>query len=337
MGAAFRTLDGNEAVASVAYRLSEVIAIYPITPASVMGEHSDDWAVAPPPQSLGGRSRGRRDAVRSRRGGRRTRSPAGRRSGDDLHGLSRPSPDVAEPLQDRRRADTVLHARGGSQRRHARALDFRRSLRRDGGSGHWLRAARLELATGGAGPGGGRSRGHARLSRSGAALLRRLSHFARDLQDRRARRRRPALPRRQRRDRGTSRTPAVARSPRGSWHLPEPGHVLSVAGSRQSLLRGVSRMSRASHAALRGAYGSRVSALRIRRPSRSRARDRHDGLRGGVRARDGGVAERAGRTSRPTESAPLSSVLDAALPLRAAPVGHADRGARPHQGAGIGG
>jgi pyruvate-ferredoxin/flavodoxin oxidoreductase len=36
--------DGNEAVASVAYRLSEVIAIYPITPASPMGELSDAWA-----------------------------------------------------------------------------------------------------------------------------------------------------------------------------------------------------------------------------------------------------------------------------------------------------
>ena len=40
----FHTLDGNEAVSSVAYRLSETIAIYPITPASVMGEHADDWA-----------------------------------------------------------------------------------------------------------------------------------------------------------------------------------------------------------------------------------------------------------------------------------------------------
>jgi pyruvate-ferredoxin/flavodoxin oxidoreductase len=36
-------LDGNEAVASVAYRLSQVIAIYPITPASNMGEHADAW------------------------------------------------------------------------------------------------------------------------------------------------------------------------------------------------------------------------------------------------------------------------------------------------------
>ncbi len=39
------TVDGNEAVARVAYRLNEVAAIYPITPSSVMGELSDDWAV----------------------------------------------------------------------------------------------------------------------------------------------------------------------------------------------------------------------------------------------------------------------------------------------------
>jgi len=42
--AKFETLDANEAVARVAYRLSEVIAIYPITPASPMGEHADAWA-----------------------------------------------------------------------------------------------------------------------------------------------------------------------------------------------------------------------------------------------------------------------------------------------------
>src|SRR5215472_5654070 len=37
-------LDGNEAAASVAYRLNEVIAIYPITPSSPMGEWSDQWS-----------------------------------------------------------------------------------------------------------------------------------------------------------------------------------------------------------------------------------------------------------------------------------------------------
>ncbi len=40
----FAIIDGNEAVASVAYRLNEVIAIYPITPASTMGEWSDSWS-----------------------------------------------------------------------------------------------------------------------------------------------------------------------------------------------------------------------------------------------------------------------------------------------------
>ena len=38
------TLDGNEAVARVAYKLNEAIAIYPITPASPMGEWADAWA-----------------------------------------------------------------------------------------------------------------------------------------------------------------------------------------------------------------------------------------------------------------------------------------------------
>ena len=36
-------LDGNEAAASVAYRLKEIISIYPITPSSPMGEWSDQW------------------------------------------------------------------------------------------------------------------------------------------------------------------------------------------------------------------------------------------------------------------------------------------------------
>src|SRR6202795_1564600 len=40
----FGTLDGNEAAAYVAHRLSEVIAIYPITPSSTMGELADEWS-----------------------------------------------------------------------------------------------------------------------------------------------------------------------------------------------------------------------------------------------------------------------------------------------------
>jgi pyruvate-ferredoxin/flavodoxin oxidoreductase len=47
------TLDGNEAVARIAYKLSEVIAIYPITPSSTMGEWSDEWAAAEQPNLWG--------------------------------------------------------------------------------------------------------------------------------------------------------------------------------------------------------------------------------------------------------------------------------------------
>jgi pyruvate-ferredoxin/flavodoxin oxidoreductase len=40
----FKTTDANEAVANVAYRLNEVVAIYPITPSSPMGEWADQWS-----------------------------------------------------------------------------------------------------------------------------------------------------------------------------------------------------------------------------------------------------------------------------------------------------
>jgi pyruvate-ferredoxin/flavodoxin oxidoreductase len=46
-------MDGNEAVAYVAYRASEVIAIYPITPSSPMGEWADAWAAEKKPNLWG--------------------------------------------------------------------------------------------------------------------------------------------------------------------------------------------------------------------------------------------------------------------------------------------
>ncbi len=49
----FTTIDGNEAAARIAYMLSEVIAIYPITPSTPMGESSDAWAVSKRPNLWG--------------------------------------------------------------------------------------------------------------------------------------------------------------------------------------------------------------------------------------------------------------------------------------------
>jgi pyruvate-ferredoxin/flavodoxin oxidoreductase len=53
MGRAVATIDGNQAVASVAHRLNEVIAIYPITPSSPMGEWADQWAAEGQPNIWG--------------------------------------------------------------------------------------------------------------------------------------------------------------------------------------------------------------------------------------------------------------------------------------------
>jgi pyruvate-ferredoxin/flavodoxin oxidoreductase len=46
-------IDGNEAAARVAYKLSEVIAIYPITPSTAMGEQADAWSALRQPNLWG--------------------------------------------------------------------------------------------------------------------------------------------------------------------------------------------------------------------------------------------------------------------------------------------
>jgi pyruvate-ferredoxin/flavodoxin oxidoreductase len=53
MSARTVTIDGNEAAADVAHRLSDVIAIYPITPSSPMGEFADEWAAKGRPNLWG--------------------------------------------------------------------------------------------------------------------------------------------------------------------------------------------------------------------------------------------------------------------------------------------
>jgi len=50
---AMAMMDGNEAVAHIAHLLNEVIVIYPITPASPMGEHADDWSAHQVPNIWG--------------------------------------------------------------------------------------------------------------------------------------------------------------------------------------------------------------------------------------------------------------------------------------------
>ena len=107
------TVDGNEA-ASLAFRLSEAIAIFPITPSSPMAELCDDWAskkksclwgVIPEiaeMQSEGGAAR---------RGSRRV---AGRRLVNHVYRVAGPAADDREYAKDRRRALAVRDACDGA-------------------------------------------------------------------------------------------------------------------------------------------------------------------------------------------------------------------------------
>ena len=186
------TLDGNEAAASVAHRLSEVIAIYPITPSSTMGEFSDEWSAAGKKniwgtvpevvemQSEGGAAGAVHGALQ------------GGRPDDDVHGVAGPAADDPEHVQDRRRADVVRHARGRAHGGEPRTVDLRGSLRRHGLPADRLRAALLGLRPGGARPGDHRARRDARGAHPLPALLRRLPHLPRGAQDRAAVGRRPA-------------------------------------------------------------------------------------------------------------------------------------------------
>ena len=181
----YECLDGNEAAARVAYALSEVISIYPITPASPMAEHCDDWSAADRPNLWGKVP----DVVEMQ-------SEAG--AAGALHGAlqkgalattftASPGPAADDPqhVQDRRRADAGGHPRRRADHRDPRPLDLRRPQRRDARAHDGLGDARRRL-----GPGGARLR--ARGPRRDAAgprpvppLLRRLPDLARDQQDRR--------------------------------------------------------------------------------------------------------------------------------------------------------
>ncbi len=193
MDRAWVTIDGNEAAANVAYRLAEVIAIYPITPSTPMGELADAWSAAAAAEPLGCRAARHRDAVGGRRGGRDARRAAGRRAGDDLHRVAGAAADDPQYVQDRGRADagrsfTSPRARWPPRRSRSSAITQDVMAARATGfallaSNSVQEAQDLALIAHAATLAG---------ARPVPALLRRLPHLARDRQDRAARRRRSA-------------------------------------------------------------------------------------------------------------------------------------------------
>ena len=154
----FKTMDANEAVAYVAYRVNEVIAIYPITPSSNMGEWADEWSSQQIPniwgtvphvmemQSEGGAAGAVHGALQT--GSLATTFTASQ-------GLLLMIPNMNKIAG---RADAHGVPCFGAYLSHACALHFRRPLRCNVDPQHRLRHAFLELRAGSDGHGADRSR-----------------------------------------------------------------------------------------------------------------------------------------------------------------------------------
>src|SRR4030095_14917376 len=94
------TVDGNEAAASVAFRVSETTAIFPITPSSPMAELCDEWASRGKTNIWGTIPEDPREPVKSRPRRSTARRVTSRRTSDYLHRVSGPAPDDPEHVQD---------------------------------------------------------------------------------------------------------------------------------------------------------------------------------------------------------------------------------------------
>ena len=232
------TMDGNTAVAHVAYRVNEVCAIFPITPSSPMAELADEWSskgipniwgnvpVVQEMQSEGGAAGAVHGSLQSGR------------ADDDLHRVAGAAPDAAQHVQDRRRADADGLPRRGAVDRDAGAVDLRRPPGHHGGALRRLRHARRRLGAGGARPRPHRPGGDAGLARALHPFHGRLPHLARGQQadppprrddPRHDRRRSGARPSRPRAQSGPS---------GGARHRAQPRHLLPGARDGEPVLRG---------------------------------------------------------------------------------------------------
>jgi len=98
-------MDGNTAAATAAYAVSEICAIYPITPSSNMGELADEFSAAGLKKHLGHGSTSGGTAVGRRRQRRRARCPHGRSAGHHIYGFPGSPADDPKYVQDCRRVD----------------------------------------------------------------------------------------------------------------------------------------------------------------------------------------------------------------------------------------
>ena len=181
------TLDGNEACARVAYQLSDVIAIYPITPSSSMAESADAWSAEKVPNLWGSVP----TVVEMQSEGGAAGAVHGALQGGSLattftasQGLLLMIPNMYKIAGELTPA--VFHVSARAVATHA-LVDLRRSQRRDGRAADRVCDAVVAIRAGGAGSGAHRARGVARVARAVRAFLRRVPHLARDRENRAAR------------------------------------------------------------------------------------------------------------------------------------------------------
>ena len=239
------TVDGNEAAASVAYRASESIAIYPITPSSPMAELCDEWSSRKVPNLWGlipevAEMQSEAGAAGAVHGALQAGSLATTFTASQ--GLLLMIPNMYKIAGEL--TPFTMHVAARTLATHALSIF---------GDHPDVMACRqtgfallcCELRAGGARHGGRRARGDARVADSVPALLRRVPHVARGREDRRAHRRRPAVADRRAADPRAPPARPDARSSGAARHGAEPRRVLPGAGSRQRLLRRLSGHRRA--------------------------------------------------------------------------------------------
>ncbi|VDZ93954.1 pyruvate-flavodoxin oxidoreductase [Salmonella enterica subsp. enterica] len=161
-----QTIDGNGAVASVAFRTSEVIAIYPITPSSTMAEQADAWAGnglknvwGDTPRVVEMQSEG--GAIAAVHGALQTGSLS--TSFTSSQGLLLMIPTLYKLAG---AAHAVCTARCRAHCRHTRAFYFWRPFRCDGGPPDRLRDVMRRQRSGSAGFCADRTQGYAEKPRS---------------------------------------------------------------------------------------------------------------------------------------------------------------------------
>ena len=330
----FVTVDGNEATANIAHLCNEVMAIYPITPSTGLGELPDAWAAAGRKNAFGTvpvvvEMQSEAGAVRGR-----PRLAPGRGADDHLHRLPGPVVDDPEHVQDRRGIDRDGLPRHRPRRGHPRPVDLRRPQRRDGVPHDGLCVAFVGVGAGIAGHGPDRPGGDAGKPHPLPPLFRRLPHFPRGEQDRATDRGR--RPRDDRRGVGAGAPPprALAGAAGAAGDRAESQRLLPSPRGLQPLLRQGRRAGAEGDGQVRQAGRPAISFVRLRRRRGRRPGRRRHGL--GLRRRrgDGRKADGPGAEDRHDSRASLPPLRRRRASGGVAEVGEEDRRAGPHEGAG---